>query len=115
MSKREWKTSRKQREPRCPVCSKSINDTMDIRAFHLPEVPPCPRADDWTICLNCRTRLEYRDGSTGLILRRMPQDRVNHLNRVMAETPREPSLAEIVQHVRAYRRMPPRSPARAKF
>jgi hypothetical protein len=92
--------SREQKLP-CPVCQARIH-----RDFGFPQRGPlAPQVGQLTQCDRCLSMLEYTSNGSSLALRVASQGRIKEFNRLAKDT-HEFCLAELVDYVRKYRRMP---------
>jgi len=106
MYKKRYST-RKEHKLCCPVCREPM-DNLNTRDVGPYRVHLSPQPTDLTECGHCKTMLEYAGDQMSLTLRLAPQARVDRFNELTREGPHEPSVPELIEYVRKYRRMPPR-------
>jgi hypothetical protein len=113
MRKKNHSFERKERRLRCPVCNALTGAARDGKAFGIPpEFLPNP--GDLTECAHCQTWLEYSGDPNSLALRVARRERVESLRHLMRERP-EPEIAELLEYVMKFRRMPHRQPFGHRF
>jgi hypothetical protein len=107
MSKKNRNVRKKELKPRCPECHKPIGFVADRLTVGLDRACPLlPGPGDLTQCDHCLAMLEYGGDPTSLTLKLAPRERVELLNNLTREGLREPSVPELIDYVRRYRRMP---------
>lgn len=101
MKRKEHNIGSREQKLRCPVCHARIH-----RDFGSPQRGPLvPQVGQLTQCDHCRSMLEYTSNGSSLALRVASQRRINKFNQLAKDT-HEFRLAELVDYVRKYRRMP---------
>ena len=107
MSRKYRNVCKKERNPRCPECHKPIGFIADRLTFGLERASPLlPEPGDLTECEHCLAMLEYTGDPTLLTLQLAARGRVESFNNLTREGFREPSVPELIDYVRRYRRMP---------
>jgi hypothetical protein len=101
MQKGKNSSDKVPRKLHCPVCDVRIH-----REFKSPHGSHLvPEAGQLTQCDRCLSMLEYVLDERSLVLRAASQRRVTEFNR-LAQATHEPNVAELINYVIQYRRMP---------
>ena len=116
MHKKKKDDQSKTRKLRCPVCQGVITHTAHVRTFgqggeRLLRSQPGELAE----CSQCFSMLEYIETSSQLSLRPAPQRRIDDFKNAIEATPPEPSISQVIEHVRKHRQMPGRSSISSRF
>jgi hypothetical protein len=108
MSKRKRYFETRERKQRCPLCSKVIEDPATALLTSTPkgQRSVLPVTGDLTECTHCRAVLEYWCDSSSISLQPAVPERVKAMKSLALEMSRDPSLSEVISHVRKYRQMP---------
>jgi hypothetical protein len=110
MAKKETILQKNECRLLCPVCGEKVDHAVTmLSSVQGEELYFVPEPGELTECDHCLAMLEYGGTRSALALHVAPRQRVKQFHKFTREGSREPSLPELLEYVKRFRRMPERS------